>query len=75
MCLLEIPVHLEEMEVKLEEKKNNYLKEVQEKRKKEIPYGHLFNYNMKNIPIKGVWPEKKKEIERRNFKAKINIYS
>ena len=75
MCLLGIPVYLAEMEVKLEEKKNNYLKEVQEKRKKEMPYGHLFNYNMKNITIKGVWPEKKKEIEKRNFKAKINIYS
>ena len=58
---IRIPGHLAEMEVKLEEIKNNYLKEVQEKRKKEMPYGHLFKYDMEKIPIKGVWPEKKKK--------------
>ena len=41
MCLLGIPGHIPELERKLENIKNDFLKKTQDKRKNDLPYGHL----------------------------------
>ena len=75
MCLLGTPVNILEQEKRIEEIRNDFVQKTQEKRRIEMPYGHLFRPFLKKESIKGKWPEKKKrEMEKINFKSKIKIY-